>query len=118
MGNNLELNKEFIKEKHSKLGVITFIIFISILVPFIAMLSTRFGIIKLEPDIAKVVSGFFTYWIIFVPIVSLILSIIDLKRQFRCRVLPKITLILSSIIIAIGILLMLLSTISDISRIL
>ncbi|WP_027628828.1 hypothetical protein [Ruminiclostridium cellobioparum] len=107
MSLDLELNNEFKKVKHSKLGVITFIIFISMLVPFITILAVRFGIIKLDHDFALIVRN----WIIFAPIVSLILSIIDLKRPNRSRALPNITLILSSVLLSVRIILSFLSRI-------
>ncbi len=116
----MELNSEcnnILGIRHSKLGKAAFVIFVSIIVPYIIILTFRLGIIQLSLGQRLFLSKVSTYWIIFVPILSLILSIADLKRPNRLRILPKVTVVLSSIIIGIGILFLLISTISDLSRI-
>lgn len=140
------------KERHSKLGIIAAVVFISFILPAILtlVLVHGFGLkadwIMVEfkwgyweilflgstfiwgkciiPVLAKVLSvdiiiflgAFFGRWSLISPIVAIVLSIIDLKKPNRARILPKTVLALSGILIGSAIIMAIITTIQDVSR--
>lgn len=115
-------HKEIIKLKHSKQGIIGFILFLSVLLPVIFLILC----FKLLPSVylsglfnlnqARFFFDFLMIWIFAVPIIALIISAVDLKKPNRLKVLPKITVILDSIIIATAIIVLIVTAVSDINR--
>jgi hypothetical protein len=140
------------KERHSKLGIIAALVFISFILPAILtlILVHGFGLkddwIMVEfkwgyweilflgsafiwgkciiPVLAKVLSvdiilflsAFFGRWSIISPIVAILLSIIDLKKPNRARILPKTVLVLSGILIVSAFITSIITTIQDLNR--
>ncbi len=106
------------KPKHSKLSIITLGIFVSPVIPFILIFAFTYRIIPmfLNYDQCLLLSSFSIQWCILAPILSLILSIIDLKSPGRAKILPKIILITCSIIICLGIIISVIAPIYEVNR--
>ena len=70
----------------------------------------------LSVDIILFLSAFFGRWSIISPIVAILLSIIDLKKPNRARILPKTVLVLSGILIVSAFITSIITTIQDLNR--
>lgn len=112
------------KLKHSKAGIIGFILLLSVSLP-IAYLTLHgkifppgylSGVLSLNQT--RYAFDFLMIWMVGAPLIAFIISVIDVKKPNRLKVLPKITLILDSIIIAAVLIALVVTAVSDISRML
>jgi len=99
---------ETMKLKHSSLGIIAFIIFFSPILPvtfmFLPYLLQKVGLyirFNLSASIINTLADFTTAWIITAPLTAFIMSIIDLTKPNRLKILPKIIIILMCIIVVV-----------------
>jgi len=102
--------KNVIKLKHSSLGIIALIVFLSPVVPvtfmYMPYLLSKVGLyvrFNLSTNILRILADFVTSWLVIAPLIGFIMSIIDLCQPNRLKILPKIIVILSCIIIVTGI---------------
>ncbi|MDQ2085744.1 hypothetical protein RBH29_04755 [Herbivorax sp. ANBcel31] len=110
--------------KYSELSIVSFIIFLSVLLPLtILLLPSKLeipvlGLLELSFEQSRIVIRFLAFWIFVAPILAFILSWMDLKKQNRLKTLSKITIIINGVIIGVAIIYFIITMVSDIIRIL
>lgn len=95
--------KEISKPKHSKLSKITLCIFLSSSIPYIFLCALAYGKIPmtLSYNQCMLFSSLISKWVPLATILSIILSIMDLRKPNRSRIIPRIILtIICTVIIA------------------
>jgi hypothetical protein len=117
MDDNLAQVNNCTEIRHSTLAKVAFAILVSMMIPFIIMLIFWIRILPIPIEQIMFLNKLLFCWIISAPIFSLKLALMDLKRSDRLKTLPRITVISSSVIIGIGVLIVVISVISDIRKI-